>query len=236
MKTLLLAVTVAMSAVACSSTSTTSTPPPVVASVTPTLPSSPASAQQCHERHGLPDRACTPGAINLSVTQASLTTTICKHGWTATVRPPESYTGPLKIRQISQYGYTDTNPASYEEDHLVPLELGGSPANPANLWPEPRTGTYGARAKDTVEDAARAAVCDGRQSLAAMQRGMEVDWEALGRVLAASTPTPVRTYTPAPARTYVPPPVRTHTTTPAHASCYPTTSTGAAPPTTGSQV
>ena len=34
--------------------------------------------------------------------------------------------------------YADTNPISdYEEDHLIPLELGGSPTSPLNLWPEP---------------------------------------------------------------------------------------------------
>src|SRR5258708_2661397 len=65
-----------------------------------------------------------------------------------------------------------------------------------------------------------------------MQHGMEVNWESLGRRLAASiseyTPPPAPTYTPAPTHTYVPPtPVQTHTTAPpTHPSCYPTTSTG----------
>lgn len=36
--------------------------------------------------------------------------------------------------------YEETGPPSaYEEDHLIPLELGGAPRNPKNLWPEPRS-------------------------------------------------------------------------------------------------
>jgi hypothetical protein len=34
------------------------------------------------------------------------------------------------------YGETGS-PADYEEDHFIPLELGGAPRNAKNLWPEP---------------------------------------------------------------------------------------------------
>lgn len=63
--------------------------------------------------------------------------TICVHGWTKTVRPSDRYTDRLKERQILQYGYVDRNPRHYEEYHLIPLDLGGSPKSPRNLWPEP---------------------------------------------------------------------------------------------------
>lgn len=52
-------------------------------------------------------------------------------------RPSSSYTSALKIRQIRDLGYTDTNPADYEEDHLVQLSLGGDPRSESNLWPQP---------------------------------------------------------------------------------------------------
>jgi hypothetical protein len=36
--------------------------------------------------------------------------------------------------------YNESGPATdYEEDHLIPLELGGAPRDPRNLWPEPHT-------------------------------------------------------------------------------------------------
>jgi hypothetical protein len=77
-----------------------------------------------------PDPSCQPGAINPDVTQSSIDDTICVSGWTATVRPPTSYTNALKAQQIGEYGYADTALSDYEEDHLIPLELGG-PARPA---------------------------------------------------------------------------------------------------------
>jgi len=44
----------------------------------------------------LPDPACTPGATNSAVTRATIATTICRSGYTKTIRPPASYTGALK--------------------------------------------------------------------------------------------------------------------------------------------
>lgn len=127
----------------------------------------------------LPDPGCTPGATNPAVTQSGIYRTICTHGWTATVRPPESYTHELKLEQMGRYGDTGST-SGYEEDHLVPLELGGSPADPNNLWPQPGASP---NPKDDVEYAANRAVCGGRMTLAAAQREIADDWVALGRTL-----------------------------------------------------
>src|SRR5262249_10317692 len=78
----------------------------------------------------------TPGVLNPAVTQAAIASTICRRGWTATVRPPTSYTSALKLRQMALYGETGP-PSRYQEDHLISLELGGDPTDPRNLWPEP---------------------------------------------------------------------------------------------------
>ncbi|MFF7234681.1 hypothetical protein [Streptomyces sioyaensis] len=67
----------------------------------------------------LPDTTCQPGAYNPTVTQTTIKTTICVPGWTKTVRPPVSYTTPLKIKQIGEYRYSDTKTADCEGDHLV---------------------------------------------------------------------------------------------------------------------
>jgi hypothetical protein len=79
----------------------------------------------------------TPGARYSKVTQATISTTICKSGWTKTIRPPASYTNALKKTQLAQWHYADQNPSRYEEDHLISLELGGAPRSKKNLWPEP---------------------------------------------------------------------------------------------------
>ena len=142
-------------------------------------------------RVGLPDPRRTPGAVNPNVGPDTLSTTICMAGWTATVRPPSAYTSALKLAQILEYGYADRNPAHYEEDHLVPLELGGAPRDPRNLWPQPMTATLadgtaiGANEKDDLEDVLKRRVCDGSMDLDAAQRAIAGDWvvawDAAGR-------------------------------------------------------
>jgi hypothetical protein len=59
-------------------------------------------------------------------------------GWTRTVRLSQQYTSSLKRQQIREFGYGDRRMSDYDEDHLVPLDLGGAPYDPRNLWPEPR--------------------------------------------------------------------------------------------------
>jgi hypothetical protein len=68
---------------------------------------------------GEPNPALTPGALNPAVTQATIHSTVCVSGWTATIRPPESFTYALKVKQIVQYAYTNTSTSAYEEDHLI---------------------------------------------------------------------------------------------------------------------
>ncbi|GHI40054.1 hypothetical protein [Streptomyces violascens] len=131
----------------------------------------------CSQAHlPLPDPVCTPGAWNPDVTQETIGSTICVSGWTSTVRPPTSYTNPLKIQQIADYGYSDTSTADYEEDHLIPLELGGAPRDPQNLWPEPRYGDEPAASKDSVENQLKTAVCNGQVGLDDARNAIATDW------------------------------------------------------------
>src|ERR1700722_4509723 len=136
-----------------------------------------------------PDPARTPGAINPEITQENIRETICNPRWsTKSIRPEESYTHRLKIEQISEYGYSDSRLRDYEEDHFIPLELGGNPTDPKNLWPEPFETSIpdgGAHAKDKVENYLRAEVCAGSLTLDQAQREIAEDWY---RVYLASVP------------------------------------------------
>src|SRR5271165_3102264 len=109
----------------------------------------------------LPDRIRTPGAFNPEVRQDNIASTICVRGWTRTVRPSRRYTSALKRQQIREWGYADQRMSDYEEDHLVPLGLGGAPYDPRNLWPEPRTTMDGWNAdlKDELEAVLARQVC-----------------------------------------------------------------------------
>ena len=127
---------------------------------------------------GLPDPAMTPGAINPAVTQANIRETICVRGYTKTIRPPEPYTEGLKREQLRAYGYADQAIWHYEEDHLIPLEVGGAPHDARNLWPEPRYGEWNAHKKDLLENELHWRVCHGRMSLAEAQRIFARDWIA----------------------------------------------------------
>jgi hypothetical protein len=141
----------------------------------------------CHARgtglYSRPDSRCTPGALNPAVTQSTTASTVCRSGWTRTVRPPESVTEPEKFASMRAYG--DRGSASrFEYDHLVPLELGGAVNDARNLWPEPdyaeAAGFY-KNPKDELENALKRRVCDGRMSLAQAQRAIALDWPAAYR-------------------------------------------------------
>jgi len=134
----------------------------------------------------LPDPSCTPGVTNPDVKQSTINQTICVSGWTATIRPPTSYTNPLKQQGIIDYGYSDTNMSDYKEDHFIPLELGGSPRSPSNLWPEPHAGTPNSSTKDTVENRLKRAVCNGEATLVAAQDALVSNWTTAEAVLGLS--------------------------------------------------
>jgi len=127
----------------------------------------------------LPNAQVTPGAINPAVTQSNIGQTICVLGYTKTIRPPVSYTTALKKSQLrtfpySSYGSTDTK--LFEEDHLIPLELGGNPTSPKNLWPEPWSGTSGARLKDALENKLYLLVCSHTLTLKVAQKAIATNW------------------------------------------------------------
>ena len=110
--------------------------------------------------------ALTPGVLNPAVTPATIASTICRHGWTRTIRPPVSYTNGLKAKGLRQYRLRGP-PSAFQEDHLISLELGGDPVDPRNLWPEPYPR---ASAVDRIENDLNHRVCTGSLSLADAQR------------------------------------------------------------------
>lgn len=108
----------------------------------------------------------TPGVVNPDVTQATIADTICRRGWTRTIRPPTDYTNELKREQMRAYGRTGS-PSDYQEDHLISLGLGGHPTDPRNLWPEPQPQ---ATKVDRIEVELNDAICSGEITLAEGQR------------------------------------------------------------------
>lgn len=139
------------------------------------------SAGSCHVRwtaqhQPLPDPKCTPGATNPKVTLATVKSTICRSGYTKTIRPPEKITSAEKRASMRAYGETSSRATEY--DHLVPLELGGDPNDSRNLWPEPPSPGQQSvnNPKDKVESALNDLVCSGTVPLATAQHAIATNW------------------------------------------------------------
>jgi len=122
----------------------------------------------CMAHGGLPDSACTPGAIfpNATVQQ------ICTPGYSSSVRNvPTSE----KDQAYAEYGIFSHSAGQFEIDHLVSLELGGS-NDIANLWPEAASPTPGFHQKDQVENYMHDQVCSGAMSLKDAQTQIATNW------------------------------------------------------------
>jgi len=136
-------------------------------------------------QRSLPNPLDTPGAVNPAVNQQNIGATICQPGWAQTVSPPAAFTSTLKRRQLGAWvAYFGSPRRAYEEDHLIPLSLGGAPADQRNLWPEPRQSPdgWGADRKDELERVLHGLVCAGRLPLALAQRTIARDWIAAYRL------------------------------------------------------
>ena len=142
-------------------------------------------AGSCHYRKAasgepLPDAKCTPGATNPAVTQATLAQTICKPGYSKTVRPPAAITDKEKRMNAASYGYTGSLKDA-EYDHLDPIEDGGDPNDPRNIWvelPDPGhvPGSGINNKKDPIENKIHKAICSGKVKLTDAQNAITSDW------------------------------------------------------------
>jgi len=132
----------------------------------------------CAQHSEYADPKLTHGATDSKVTQATVQKTICRPGYTATVR---NVTAAEKKEVMRRYGLPPSELPNVEIDHLISLEIGGS-NDPANLWPqyyeaaEGQADYLGARAKDVVETHLHREVCEGKLALVDAQRLIVKQW------------------------------------------------------------
>ncbi len=110
-------------------------------------------------------------AVNPAVTQATLQSTVCIRGWTATVRPSFFASQRIKLEKMKALGATEAT--AFELDHVIPLCAGGSPDDPSNLQLQPWAE---ATRKDRLEVQACRCLCKGKVSLAEVQADFRADW------------------------------------------------------------
>ncbi len=121
----------------------------------------------CVANQTLQDPACTPGAV-----LTTSTTTICKTGYTTTVRDVSVAT---KKKVFKEYGIDYSLHSNYEVDHLISLELGGS-NDISNLFPESYLIKDNARIKDKLENYLHSKVCSGKMSITEAQKEISTNW------------------------------------------------------------
>lgn len=136
----------------------------------------PSYGGRCTSRGGLPDPVCTPGSVDPRVTPDNVSSTICRRGYAASVRPSREVSHQLKIQVARNYGMGQVPFSTIELDHLIPLSLGGSSAV-SNLWPQRRRGPHNAEDKDAIGERLHALVCSGRLALREGQRAIATNWE-----------------------------------------------------------
>jgi hypothetical protein len=137
--------------------------------------STPSVTARAGPEYAYPNLDLTPGAIDPTVTQDNIQSTICVPGYTRTVRPPERIARRLKLQIMEAYRRSG-DLKDYELDHFIPLELGGCPDCVTNLWPESYDPSFGAKQKDRVENHLHRQVCSGDISLKEGQDEIRNDW------------------------------------------------------------
>jgi hypothetical protein len=126
-------------------------------------PPEPTKVTGCHVDGLLPDRACTPGAVETTDRRV-----VCG----SSTRGRRNVSRELHRAAFVTYGLPPREPpGAFEVDHLIPLELGGS-NDLANLWPEASPGFHD---KDRVENELHRRVCAGTMSLDDAQRAIAIN-------------------------------------------------------------
>ena len=117
----------------------------------------------------------TPGAVDPSITQANIATTICRPGYARSVRPAFAVTEPIK-RRLMDAQHPGESFADYELDHLIPISLGGAPLDLRDLWLQPRHGQANAADKNALAYVLWRLVCERRVPLRTAQHAIRRDW------------------------------------------------------------
>lgn len=140
------------------------------------------------EASALPDNAATPGRANPKVTQSNIRRTICNPRWVKSQLPPTRFLAKAKTAQLQQASAANTDPARYEIDHRVPIEVGGHPRARANLWAQPLDTEWNALVKNKLDTYVAREVCAGRMRLAEAQAVFQRDWVDVFRTYCGPEP------------------------------------------------
>ena len=147
-----------------------------------------ATAAGAAEEPYLPNNAATPGVVNTKVKPANINQTICKPSWVKTALPKASALNRVKTAQMKAAKYAAGDAKKYELDHRIPIEVGGDPRNPKNLWLQPLDIQWNALVKNKLETYVQTEICAGRMKLADGQAIFQRDWVDVFRLYCGPEP------------------------------------------------
>lgn len=144
-----------------------------------------AQAQQC-KLGPIPDQSAgrTPGMVATT----DVADVCSRDGGSYSVRHRLSQNPETKREVLAKYGLSMSDARQVEDDHNIPLCLGGSD-DVANRWPQPRDGEWTSDQKDELEAFACREVCHGRTTLAAAQGWFlaPADWRVAYQAMSERT-------------------------------------------------
>lgn len=126
----------------------------------------------------LPDPKTVPGAVDPTIVQANIATTICDSAYVAARTPPPSWKATA-TRRLAERIYPGERPENFQLDQLVPISLGGAATDARNLWLQPWAGNGSAGKKDALETVLNRMVCAGQIPLASAQQAIARNWITL---------------------------------------------------------
>lgn len=123
------------------------------------------------------DAACAPGQLDAAVV-GHIAQTICDESWVAAatrLEPPPS----TKDRLLIEYRLPG-NPVTYTVAHVIPVEDGGSPTSPRNLYPLAVTGYGGQETHTAAAEKLNDEICDHKITVAQAAKTLKGDWLSRG--------------------------------------------------------
>ena len=133
--------------------------------------------RQYHDGAIANDPTCAPGKLNSTAT-ANIAQTICNPTWVAAasqIQPPPSTLDKLLIEY-----QLPGNPVAYALARVIPVQDGGSPTSPLNLYPLPLNGFGGQQTQTLVANQLHDEICSHKITIAQAAKTLEGDWLSKG--------------------------------------------------------
>ncbi|MBV9197310.1 MAG: hypothetical protein JO168_24510 [Solirubrobacterales bacterium] len=160
----------------------TTSPPPATPTTSQATPPITAPRTDCRWREYSDgaignDPDCAPGELDPAVT-VNTAHTICNHAWvaaTSKLEPPATTLDKLLIEY-----QLPGSPGMFAIARVIPVEDGGSPTSPMNLYPLPLDGYGGQATRAVVADELRNEICSHRITVTQAAKTLEGDWLSKG--------------------------------------------------------